>query len=68
MDNLLLWIARLLGLAGAIVCVAAIGVRLSGQFWLGSFQLGTLLLAGMALMVGGCLCFLAVIAARTGPR
>jgi hypothetical protein len=38
--------------------------RLAGAYWLGSFQLGTLLQAGTAGMVVACLCFLVVLTER----
>ncbi len=52
------------GLAGVVLCVASVAARLSGNFWIGSFQTGTLLQAGIAAMVFGCFCFLAVLTER----
>lgn len=52
------------GLAGAGVCAASGAVRLTGAFWIAGFQAGTLLQAGMAAMVFGCFCFLAVLVRR----
>ena len=68
MNNLLLWLGRLAGVVGALVCVAAIAVRVGGQYWMGGYQVGTLLLAGSAAMVGGCLCFLWVLTGRSGAE
>jgi hypothetical protein len=42
--------------------------RFSGRYFLGAFQLGTLLLAGIALMTGACVCLLLVLVRRTGQR
>jgi hypothetical protein len=38
----------------------------SGSFWVGTFQAGTLMLAGMAGMLLGCLCFLVLLVERAG--
>jgi hypothetical protein len=65
---MLLWVGRLAGIAGALLCVLAGVVRISGHFWLGNFQLGTLLLAGIAIMVAGCVCLLLVLADRASER
>lgn len=65
MGNLLLWIGRVGGVVGVILCAVAVVVRLRGEFNLGGFQVGTLLLAGMAAMLGGCLAYLATLAERT---
>ena len=47
MENLLKlgWLAGIVGMA---LCLVGIGVRLSGAFWIGGFQVGTLLQAGVA--------------------
>jgi hypothetical protein len=66
MVNLMLWIGRVAGIAGAFLCVVAVLVRIGGRFWLGSFQVGTVLQAGIAAMIVGCLCFLVVLTERSG--
>ena len=58
----LAWVA---GLTGVLLCVFSAGGRLAGAYWVGSFQSGTLLLAGIAAMVFGCFCFLAVLTKKT---
>ena len=63
MNDLLLWLGRVAGVVGALLCVAAIAMR--GQYWMGGYQVGTLLLAGSAAMVGGCLCFLWILTGRS---
>jgi hypothetical protein len=64
--NLLLWIGRLGGIVGVVLCAIAIFGRLRGVYNLAGFQNGTLLLAGVAAMLVGCLGYLAFIAER--PR
>jgi hypothetical protein len=61
MDGLLLWIGRAAGVGGLLLCAVAAALRLSGYYWLGSFQLGTMLQGGIAAMVAGCVCFLALL-------
>jgi len=61
---LLLWMGRIGGVAGVILCAVAIVVRLRGEFNLGGFQIGTLLLGGMAAVLLGCLGYLAFLAER----
>lgn len=62
MRTLLLWMGRIGGVAGVILCAVAIVVRLRGEFNLGGFQIGTLLLGGMAAVLLGCLGYLAFLA------
>lgn len=64
MENLLLWIGRLGGIAGVLLSAVAVLVRLRGVYSLAGFQVGTLLLAGMAVMLAGCLGYLAAISER----
>lgn len=63
MNNLLLLVGRLAGVAGLLVCLVAFGVRLTGTYFLGGFQLGTLVLAGIAAMIAGCFCLLLALTA-----
>ena len=64
MSNMLLWIGRAAGVGGVLLCALAGVVRIGGQYWLGIFQVGTLLQVGIAVMIVGCLSFLAVLTAR----
>jgi hypothetical protein len=64
MNDVLLWIGRVAGVVGALMCVAAILVRVGGQYWVAGYQVGTLLLAGSAAMVGGCFLLLWVLIGR----
>lgn len=64
MDKGLMAIGTVAGLGGALLCLVAVVVRLSGSYWLAGMQVGTLLLGGTAAMTAGCLAFLAVLARR----
>lgn len=66
MQALLTWIGRVAGIVGVAVAGAAVIGRLAGAYWLGGFQVGTLLQAGMASMLVACLAYVAAIA--EGPR
>ena len=61
METTLLWIGRLAGLLGMIACLIAVGIRLTGAYWIGGLQAGTLFLAGVAAMTFGCLALLLVL-------
>jgi hypothetical protein len=63
--GLLLWIGRGLGILGMLVCGAAVIMRLAGQYFVGTYQLGTLFLSGTAAMIGGCFCLLWVLVRRS---
>ena len=64
METSLLWIGRLAGALGVLLCLIAIGARLTGAFWIAGFQAGTVLQAGMAAMLLGCLAHLVVLTQR----
>ena len=64
MRRLLLWMGRVGGVVGVILCAVAVIVRLRGEFNFHGFQVGTLLLAGMAAALFGCLGYLAYLAER----
>ena len=66
MEILLLWVGRLVGLVGVVLCAWAVYTRLNGLFFAGAFQVGTLLQAGMTAILIGCLCLLVVLTNR--PR
>jgi len=68
MENSLLWIGRAAGAVGAVVSVAAVGARVTGQYFLQGIQVGTLLMGGVAAMVLGCLCLLAALTASSRSR
>lgn len=61
MTRLLIWIARMAGTCGvALIAVAAV-TRLAGAYWIGGFQMGTLLQAGIAMALVGCLAYIVVL-------
>ncbi len=64
MEHLLLWIGRLAGLVGILVCAVAFSARITGTWNLGGFQVGALLQAGMAAMILACLAYSADLAER----
>lgn len=68
MEMMLLWIGRLAGVVGIVVCLIAVGSRITGAYWIGGFQTGTLFLAGIAAMTLGCLAHLMVLTARIGDK
>lgn len=53
------------GIAGVLLCITSVAVRLGGSYFLAGFQVGTLLQAGIAAMVFGCFCLLAVLTQKT---
>jgi hypothetical protein len=66
MEGLLLWVGRLAGLGGVALCAWAVYVRLSGSYFAGGFQVGTILQGGITAILIGCFCLLLALAAR--PR
>lgn len=66
MEILLLWVGRLAGLGGVALCAWAVYNRLAGLWFVGGFQIGTLLQGGMVAILLGCLCLLIVLTNR--PR
>ena len=64
MDDFLLWTGRLAGIVGVLTSGIAGATRAAGVYTLGNFQASSLLLVGMAAMIAGCLCFLAVLTNR----
>jgi len=64
MGDLLLWIGRLAGGAGAVLAVAAFTARATSTWLVANVQVGTMLQAGTALMVLGALSYVAWIAER----
>jgi len=61
MDKWLLSIGRLAGVVGVLMVTVAAISRVTGHYDLSGFGVGMLLVAGVAAMVFGCLCFLAVL-------
>jgi hypothetical protein len=61
MRTLLTWISRLAGASGVATIIAAVAARLAGAYWLGGYQVGTILQAGMACMLLACLGYATVL-------
>ncbi len=61
MESIFLTVGRLAGAAGVLIVIAAVVARLLGHYWLGGLQVGTVLQAGIAAMLVGCLGFLAAL-------
>lgn len=64
MESLLLWLGRIAGLLGVAVSIWAALSRFTGGYYVGGFQIGTLLMGGMTAMLVACLCFLVVLTDR----
>ena len=64
LQNLLLWVGRVAGVVGVLICAVAVIARLSGEFLVINFQTGTLLQAGNTVMLLGCLSYVALLARR----
>ena len=54
MDAFLLLSGRVAGIGGLLLCSIAAVLRLAGNYYLGTFQLATVLQGGMAATVVGC--------------
>ena len=61
---LLLWVGRLAGLAGVLICAVAAVVRVGGSHMVGGYTSSSVLQAGIAVMLLGCLGYLALLARR----
>ena len=61
MEALLLWVGRLGGIAGILLSAGAAWLRFRGIYSFAGLQIGTLLLAGIAAMLVGCLGYLATM-------
>jgi len=64
LQKFLLWVGRLAGLLGVLICAVAILARLGGTFQVMNFATWTVFQAGVATMVLGCLGYLALLARR----
>ncbi len=64
MTRMLLWAGRPCGLLGLVLMLLAIGVRAGGQFHVGPLAVGTVLQGAVAVMVAGCLAYVAALAER----
>ena len=66
MHRLLVWIARIAGIAGVVLCGVAFVARAANTWHVGSYPIGTLLQAGVGGMLLACLAYVAHLAER--PR
>jgi hypothetical protein len=66
MGTVLLWVGRLAGIGGVLLCLMAGALRFRSVYNFAGFQIGTLLLAGIAAMLVGCLAYLALMVERPG--
>lgn len=64
MKGLLLLVGRLAAVLGVLSSVAAVLLRLGGQYYLGQVGTGALLQGGMASMLIACVCLLLVLVSR----
>lgn len=64
MDALLLLLGRAAGFGGLLLCVVAAALRLTGKYYIGTFQVATFLQGGVAALVLGCFFLLLVLTAR----
>jgi hypothetical protein len=64
MTRWLLWAGRLCGLLGAGLMLLAVAFRAGGQFHVGPLAVGTVLQGAVAVMVAGCLAYVAALAER----
>ncbi len=66
MKAILLRGGQLIGLLGIVLIAVSVAARLAGRFYLGNFQAGTLMLAGIGAVSVGCFVLVWLIADR--PR
>jgi len=68
METLLLGCGRIAAGAGVLICIVAIVARLTGRFFLGTMQVGSVLQGGMAALLVASVCLLLVLTkgAQTG--
>ena len=54
MENLLVMLGRIAGIAGAVICLVAGFARLLGHFYIAGFSVASLLQAGIGGLLIGC--------------
>ena len=64
MDNLLVILGRLAGIAGAVICLVAGFARILGNFYIAGFSVASLLQAGMGGLLIGCFILLLALHGR----
>jgi hypothetical protein len=61
MESLLLWIGRIAGIVGVVVCAAAAVARASAIWGIAGVPVGTVFQAGMAAMILACLAYVSLL-------
>jgi len=64
MNDAMLWFGRAAGVVGLLLCAVAVVTRFAGQYFIGGYQVGSMLQGGTAAMIAGCLAFLWVLSGR----
>jgi hypothetical protein len=54
MENFLVMLGRIAGIAGAVICLVAGFARILGNFYIAGFSVASLLQAGMGGLLIGC--------------
>ena len=62
-----IWAGRIVGIIGLLVCALAVLARVTGHYTLGGFQVGTLLVAGIAALAAACFLLLWNVAGTRSP-
>lgn len=61
MKEILIQLGNIAAILGVLLCAVSALVRVAGYFYLGGFELMSLFVGGMGLMVGACLAKLHVL-------
>jgi len=61
MQSVLVWIGRSSGILGLLLIILAVLRRVSGAYYIGGLQIGTVLQGGIATLLLGCLAYLVVL-------
>ena len=65
MEILLLWAGRIAGIVGLAITAWAAYLRLTGAYFAGGLQVGTILMAGMTGLLVACFCLLLLLTERS---
>jgi hypothetical protein len=65
MNNALLTLGRLAGIAGLLLCLGSGFARVAGYYWIGKFETLTVLQVGTTGMVLGCFLLLFALTAKS---
>ena len=64
MRSAFVWLGRFVAIVGVGILAVAVGFRLSGRYFVGDLQVGTVLNGGMAALLLACTCFLVALTSR----